>query len=382
MSSNSKPINNKTTLTSGSTQNLWCREAMWQHVTKVLGRNPFSEANGCRLRQCQYDASTCRGAHCAADIKALPHINTYKRLDKSKYDWPQLYDGIISSIQNDGPKIILADHKRKIADIATLNFVEAIQLWREMACIYRKLGKELPSRKSGNATQHSSGYSYSEDVPKFYLDEKLEDTAWAFERLTRYCSTHKKMEDNLGRQRQITVWDLCLATGLNCKEGVHYEDEHICVSDFLTGSCSCTSKESIESKEVELQLKKIELTTQLTKMIEGEVAKGGDDCWSSGKKSKAKSVDPKQNLRKQIDAINNEIAELSNNQRMIHYTELGMIPFEQQLVNYRAAAEAKKLEIQAAELAKPKESWDHGIETVAAVPTKAIKITKLGGKKK
>ena len=115
-----------------------------------------------------------------------------------------------------------------------------------------------------------------------------------------------------------------------------------------------------------------------------EVAKGGDDCWSSGKKSKAKTVDPKQNLRKQIDTINNEIAELSNNQHMIHYTELGMAPFEQQLVTYRAASEAKKLEIQAIELATPKKSWDHGIESVDAVPTttKAIKVTKLGGKKK
>jgi hypothetical protein len=382
MSSITKVNNNKTTLTSGSTKNLWCRDAMWQYYIDVLGRNPFSQSNGCRLRQCQYDASTCRGAHCATDIKPLPHINTYNRLDKSKYDWPQLYDGIVSSLQTDGPKVILADHARKIADVATLNFVEAIHLWREMACHYRKLGKELPSRRSGNATQHSSGYSYSEDVPKFYLDEKLEDTAWAFERLSRYCPTHKNIENNLIKQHLITVWDLCLATGLNCKEGVHYDDEHICVSDFLTGSCSCITKESIESKEVELQLKKIELTTQLTKMIEEEVANEEDDCWSSRKKGKAKTVDPKQNLRNQIAAINNKIAELSNNQRMIHYTELGMIPFEQQLVKYRAAEEAKKIAIQAAELAKPKESWDHGIETVAAVPTKAIKVTKLGGKKK
>jgi len=382
MSSTTKYVN-KTTLTSGSTQNLWCREAMWQHVTNVLGRNPFSESNGCRLRQCQYDPSTCRGAHCAKDIKPLPHISAYHRLDKSKYDWVQLYDGVVSSLQTDGSKIILAEHKRKIADIARFNFIEAIQLWREMACHYRKLGKEIPSRKSGNANQHSSGFTYSEDVPKFYLDEKLEDTAWAFERLTRYCPTHKKMEDNLGRQRQITVWDLCLATGLNCKEGVHYEDEHICVSDFLTGSCSCTSKESIEAKEVELQLQKIELTTRLTKMIESEVANDEEDIWSCGnKKIKGKIVDPKQTLRKQIDAINDKIAELSNTQRMIHYTEVGMAPFEQQVVTYRAAAEAKKLEIQAVELATPKMSWDHGIETVSSVPTKAIKVTKLGGKKK
>lgn len=381
MSTTTKPVNNNTTLTSGSTQNLWCRETMWQHVTRVLGHNPFRESNGCRLRTCQYDASTCRGAHCVTDIKPLPHISAYNRLDKSKYNWPQLYNGIVSSLQTDGSKVILADHKRKIADIASFNFVEVIQFWREMACYYRKLGKELPSRRSGAIPQHSSGYTYSEDVPKFYLDEKLEDTAWAFERLTRYCPTHMRMTDNISKRQQITVWDLCLATGLNCKEGVHYDDEHICVSNFLTGSCSCPSKASIEAKEVELLTKKIELTNQLTSMIQGEVVHGNDGWTGGKKKNRTKTADPKHDLRNQINAIDVEIAELSNSLRMIHYTEFGMVPFEQQLADYRVAEEAKKLEMQAAELDKPKKSWDHGIETIATVP-KAIKVTKLGGKKK
>jgi hypothetical protein len=382
MSTTIKPVNNKTTITSGSTQNLWCREAMCQHVINLLGYSPFSQSNGCRVRQCQYEASTCRGAHLAKDIKPLPHISTFNRLDKSRYDWVQLYKNIVSSLQNEEPNVILAEHKRRIADIASLNFVDAIQLWREMSCYYRKLAKDIPSKKSGNSIKHSSGYTYYEDVPKFYLDEKLEDTAWAFERLTRYCPTHIKMTNNLSRRFQITVWDLCLATGLNCKEGVHYDDEHICVSDFLTGSCSCTTKESIEAKEVELQLKKIELTTQLTEMINEEATKGNDSWTSTKKKSKSKTSDPKQVLRSQIAVIDNEIAELSSPQlRMIHYTELGMIPFEQQLAKCRAFEEAEKIRKQAEELAKPKESWDHGIEKVDAVSTKAIKVTKIGKKK-
>jgi len=385
MASTTKAYNNKTTLTSDSTQNLWCRDTYWQHITNVLGYSPFKETNGCRLRQCQFEAGTCRGAHCAKDLKPLKHISSYNRLDKSKYNWVQLYYGIVSSLQTNGPKVILEEHKRKIADVATMNFIETIQLWREFACYYRKIAKEIPFKRfTGNApTVHSSGYKYSDDVPGFYLEGTLEDTAWAFERLTRYCGTHKAMEANIARRHQITVWDLCLATGVNCKEGVHYADEHICPSDFLTGSCTCPTKESLEAKEAELQMKKIELATQLTKLIEEEASKDTNGWASTGnkKKSKTKTTDPKQELRNQIKAIDNEIADVTGTQRMIHYTELGMIPFVQQLANFRAEEEAKKNAPQVEEQAKPKESWDHGIETIAEVP-KAIKVTKLGGKKK
>jgi len=58
-----------------------------------------------------------------------------------------------------------------------------------------------------------------------------------------------------------------------------------------------------------------------------------------------------------------------------------LIPFAEQLANYRAEEEAKKLAHPVEEQVKPKESWDHGIESVSDVP-KAIKVTKLGGKKK
>jgi hypothetical protein len=380
-----KPNSNKNTLTSQSTQNLWCRDTYWQHITNVLGYSPFKETNGCRLRKCQFEPGSCRGAHCATDLKPLGHISSYNRLNKSKYNWVGLYNGLVSSLQADAPKLILEEHKRKIADVPTQNFVEVIQLWRELACYYRKIAKEIPfKRSSGNSsTLHSSGYRYSDDVPGFYLDGSLEDTAWAFERLTRYCGTHKAMEANIARKQQITVWDLCLATGLNCKEGVHYTDEHICESNFLTGTCTCPTKESIEAKEAELQIRKIELTRQLTKMIEEE-AENDDEGWSTGggkKKSKGKQTDPKQELRNQIASVDDEIAAVIGTQRMIHYTELGMIPFAEQLANYRAEEEAKKLAHPVEEQVKPKESWDHGIESVSAVP-KAIKVTKLGGKKK
>ena len=385
-----KTYNNKNTFTSESTQNLWCRDTYWQHINNVLGYNPFKETNGCHLRQCQYEAGTCRGAHCSADIKPLKHINTFNRLDKAKYDWVQLYLGLVESLQSNVTKIILEEHKRKIADVvSTADFISVIQLWREFACHYRKIAKEIPfKRSSGNTNSlHSSGYRYSDDVPGFYLDSALEDTAWAFERITRYCPTHKAMEANLARKNLITVWDLCLATGLNCKEGVHYDDEHICASNFMTGTCSCPSKESIEAKEIDLQLKKIALTKQLTELIESETeSKSDNDGWAcsnkkKNNKGKPNTKDPKQELRNKINQIDLEIRELTGSPRLIHYTELGMLPFTTQMANWQANEKIKKM-TPTEESTKPKESWEHGIENKISTNTKAIKVTKLGGKKK
>lgn len=379
-----KIFSNKNTITSESTQNLWCRDTYWQHISDVVGYNPFKETNGCRLRQCQYGASECRGAHCSNNIKPLKHISSYNRLDKTKYNWIQLYFGIITSLQNDSSKLILEEHKRKIADATSINFIKVIQLWRELACYYRKIQKEIPfKRSSGNApTIHSSGFKFSDDVPTFYLSGSLEDTAWAFERITRYCNTHKKMEDNLSRRQQITIWDLCLATGLNCKEGVHYQDEHICPDDFLTGTCSCPTKESIEAKEIELQLRKIELTKQLTKILEDESKISDEWAVNKQKKSKAKSktIDPKQEIRSQIYMIDGEINQLSHSIRMIHYSELGMVSFETQLKKFNELELLKAAELLAKE--EVKASWDHGIEASIAITKPVVKVIKLGGKKK
>ena len=62
--------------------------------------------------------------------------------------------------------------------------------------------------------------------------------------------------------------------------------------------------------------------------------------------------------------------------RMIHYTELGMTPFNQQLSTYLREEEEKKLLIKEPE----KAVWDHVESTEPVV--KAVKVVKLGGKKK
>jgi hypothetical protein len=198
----------------------------------------------------------------------------------------------------------------------------------------------------------------------------LEDIAWSFERILRYCPMHKKVQDNLDKRQQITVWDLCLATGLNCKDGVHYQDEHLCIDDFLTGICSCQTQERINAREVELQLKKLELITKLTSIIENKDTSSTTDSWQKSKTKKSKAKDPKEELNKQIHSINQQINSLSTMHRMIHYTEQGMIPFNEQLLKYY---KNKK------EFVEPiviKASWDHDItkENASVTITPVIKI--------
>ena len=289
MSTNNKSFNNFTT---DPVKNLWCRDAMWPEVIKAAKYNPFVQYNGCKLRKCKYNHDECRGAHSFEDIKPYPHIRNFNRLDKNKYAWCNLYFEIISSLKSNLPMVILVEHKNKIADVLTKNFIEIIQLWREMACYYRKLAKEIPRRDSNNsaaATKHPSGYTWFEDVPQFNLDNNTEDTAWAFERITRFCSIHEKMLLNICNHTTFTVWDLCVASGINCKEGVHYLDEHLCVSDFLTGTCSCPTKESLNEQEIALLNKSSDLVNQLTKIVESKKSNDFTNIKTSKKKNKQKN---------------------------------------------------------------------------------------------
>jgi len=98
----------------------------------------------------------------------------------------------------------------------------------------------------------------------------LEDHAWSFVRLTRLCALNTKFEESIRSGNLITIWDLCLATGLNCKAGVHKKSEMLCHDDFLIGSCTCLSNEQLELMEMELSQKLIELSNNLVSMIENK----------------------------------------------------------------------------------------------------------------
>lgn len=364
------------------TQNLWCRDTYWKYIVDTLGFNPFKETHGSHLRSCRYTAETCRGAHRPQDIKPLPNNNRFSQMNKGKIEWVKIYINVIATLKENLPKIINEEHKRVISNVDNLNFIQAIQLWRDMSCHYRKIAKEIPKKASvvGVIPTHSSGFKYYEDVPGFYLDESIEDTAWAFERITRWCPVQQKFEKSVSDRVRVTVWDLCLANGLNCKEGIHKKSELLCVDDFLNGSCSCQTLRELEEEEFKLQTKLIELSTKLLKLVEEE-SKVVDDGWSKPKgKSKPKqtTADPKVKINEEIKAIQSKIEQLQDG-RMIHYSELGLLPFVRQLEEYKLLEEERERK---AKLEKEKsEAWDHGMVDKKEITKPVVKLVKLGKKK-
>ena len=397
LSSLSKYKNTIEEITKGeSSQNLLCRDSFAQTIINSYGFNPFKETNGCRLRCCPKRPTECRGAHDLHDLKALPHIVKFDALNKATYNWVRLFVAIKKTISDNAPNVKNADYSLRISNLSENNFFEAIQLWRELACFHRKLAKELPRKSIGSCPTHESGYKYSEDVPKFILSESLEDTAWAFERHTRRCYIQEAFENKISRKMQITVWDLCLGTGLNCKEGIHSRNEKICLADFMTGACSCITSEQIELDVIAKQQQVSDSTTRLEQIIQleqttqpkgsGKSSGKSSGEWTIAKKSNRGMDDPKLKIQQSIIKIQKEISDLQSF-RMIHYSDFGMMPFLEQYRAYLDAEEVKAtlLAQKAALVTGPtvevKESWDHGLDTKAEITKPVIKLIKLGKKK-
>lgn len=361
------------TLTSNSLQNLWCRDMYWEHIIEVYGFNPFRVSKGCHLRKCQYNSETCRGAHSDKDIKILPHIVVYNKINKTKIEWVKLHQAILKSFNDEIEKINNEEHKKKLLDVSSLNFIQIINLWREMACFYRKMAKEMLQTAAGNQTQY---------IPSFSLSDNWEDIAWPFERLTRYCPIHEKMNNLIKSGEKITIWDVCLATGINCKEGIHKQSEKICIDDFLTGKCSCISIKQIQDEQNIFNLELVELTKShneiLLKIKELENF-NMDQEWELPKnKLKNKSNKTITKLNSEKDIIEKDIKiikkRIDNLQylRPIHYTELGMIPFDTQYSKFKLEEEEK---IKAGK----KESWEHDLIDIK-ISKPIVKLIKLGKK--
>jgi hypothetical protein len=196
-------------------------------------------------------------------------------MKKNNIDWVKLYLEIIDVIQNNKSKIHNLEYKQRTHDLTKYTFIEIIQLWRELACYHRKILKSLDSENIDN-------YKNKEEIPEFYLSDNSEDIAWPFERLTRQCPVQTKLNDCLEKNIKITIWDVCLATGVNCKEGVHEHIESLCYDDFLTGRCECKTV-----KHINEQISDLEKQIQL---LECQVL---DTTWTVQKNKKKTDKDPK-----------------------------------------------------------------------------------------
>ena len=376
-----------------SAKNLWCRSMLCMQIKddymKSHPTSPFKETTTSRLRPCTHNDGTCRGAHSHDEIRAYPHIYKYNTANKATIPWVQLYLHIIKSFETNESKVLNSADITRISNsnIKTLDFVQLSQLWRELACSYRKLAKELPMKIDGihSVEVHVSRYKFQEDVPQFYISDGLEDLAWALTRLTRRCQTNQTFEHALESGSKVTIYDVCLATGLNCKEGAHKLNEMICSDDFLSGHCSCLSKEEFEESEAIYLTRSIELSAQLMAQIEAEkhsVTKDEDEWEMTIVKRGKKTVeDPKTKIRLELNRVQKRLEEIQTS-RMIHYTEepINMIPFEKQYHAYLAQEEAKAIKEHEEEARR---TCAHNLVSETKKSGPVIKLSKLGklGKK-
>jgi hypothetical protein len=342
-----------------ATKNLWCRDARANQIIRILGFNPFRQGKGFHVRQCSYGEG-CRGAHCADEIKLLPHIHQWNRLDKSKYNFPEMFVNMVSVINRDKNKVSsCSPFNERLSKLETFNFIEILQLWHDLSCHYRKIAKELPKKRDWKSSappiSHTSGYAFADDVPGFYLDEKYEDNAWAFDRMTRFCNTHTAFKDKIAKHEGVTIWEICLGE-TNCKEGIHHEDELVCIDNFINGTCSCISKTDFDTK----------IST-----LKEEIAESNHLLQTTTKQKQREKI---------IAIINKNRSELNNMQRKIHFTDSGMKSWNQQWSEYVVKMEEERKKVEEEEAKRVKPAWDHTMGKTDEI--KVGKVNKLSLKLK
>ena len=310
---------------SNNTKKLRCKISIASDIIKEIGFNPFKNLynKSMIVRNCMY-GDECIGAHNNM-ITKLPHITKWEKIDISTFNFAELYYNILNVINKDKKHINSSYCEFNFDKLEELKFIDLIQLWQKIACVYRKLANNLPKKNAHimNKPSMVSGYTYYEDVPQFKLLDHYEDHAWAFERMTHLCKqnnnvnmkieTLKRLDRNkITPNELLTINELCIGD-CNCKQGVHNINELVCIEDFYTGKCNCLSPSEISSQNEELEL-----------------------CMALLGNNKS----PKYFLLKEKQN------KLKNTIRKIHYSERGMLPFNDQLEEYKVFLENERIKLE------------------------------------
>jgi hypothetical protein len=224
-----------------SAKTLWCSYQYSENMIKSLGYNPFRENH---IHTCKY-GNSCRGAHNISEIKQSSEVVRFNSYNKSRIDWVKIYLDIISVIKKDVPKMKCPE---KIPELDAENFITVLQLWKKLASEHRRIRKD-------DELFASSGYDYIEDVPQFRLSENYEDILWPFERMTHLCPVYTNMMSSIEMRKRISIRDICIAPGINCKSGSHKTSEMLCIDNFMTGECKCQTEEEYTMHCMNLQAK-------------------------------------------------------------------------------------------------------------------------------
>lgn len=231
-----------------SAKTLWCSYQYSENMIKSLGYNPFRENY---IHSCKY-GNSCRGAHVESEIKLSPEVIKFNSYNKGKIDWVKIYLDIISVIKRDSVKIKPTKDINYNIDIIhegrSKDFITIVQLWKQLASYYRRLCKD-------EALFATSGYDYVEDIPRFRLSENFEDIVWPFERMTHSCLIYSNLMSSIEMRKKISIRDICIAPGINCKSGYHKINEMLCIDNFMSGECKCETEEEYNLHCANLQAK-------------------------------------------------------------------------------------------------------------------------------
>lgn len=255
--------------------------------------------------ECRYGDS-CRGCHNPGEFRVNPHIFKWEKKNKACINLLEIRDSIRNILMEDSGKVKNIKYKSSILHASSLPFNELLHYWFDIACYHRKIAKTLRTQNP------CEGYSNPKSVPKFYLIN--EDDVWSLERVIHYCQSFKYMIDTKGDA--YGVRDICVGHK-NCKNGVHDLKDLVCVEDLVNGKCSCGP-----NKSDELRLRKLDDIEKLKKQMVGGVDADGFEI-NISKSQKTKIICRISTMQKELERLR---------PRMIHYTEQGLIPLSQRII--------------------------------------------------
>jgi hypothetical protein len=286
-------------------KSVWCRSYCGMDLNK-LGYK-ITEIYPCKFGE------TCRGAHNTNEIIEKLQIKKWKQADKSHIDILDLKEKVIDILEKNKEMVQNSKYRMKITNINKMRIDELFMFWCDIFYYHHRISKELPTKKAWTNPKSKpmpiEGYNYKDDVPSFYIDN---DDLWSIERTMHLCEKYKALD----KTTKISVKNICIGD-INCKEGVHNENDIICIDNLITGSCSCVSLDYYNSNKKKLIDEIDKINIQLNpEQTDGFVV--------NINKRKKEDLSTLLILKKK---------ELSELKRMVHLTDKGFIPLNVRIEN-------------------------------------------------
>jgi hypothetical protein len=279
-------------------KSIWCRSYYGMELNKQGYK--ITEIYPCKF------GDTCRGAHTTNEIIEKSQIKKWKQCDKSHINILDLMEKVIDILEKNKEMVQNSKYRIKIANINKLRIDELFMLWCEIFYYHHRIAKELPTKKAWTNPKSKpmpiEGYNYKDDVPSFYIEN---DDLWSIERMMHLCEKY----ESLDKSTKMSVKNICIGD-INCKEGVHDENDLICIDNLINGSCSCVSLEDYNSAKKKIQDEINNINNQLNpEEVDGFII--------NITKRKKEELSSLLTLKKK---------ELSEFKRHVHLTEKGLIP--------------------------------------------------------